>query len=149
MGEYLGDPALETIDPEYVKEIEALGDDPICCYLIAESKTTGERIGTCSFIPLEDQTVYDIAYCVNKLHWRKGYATEMIQGMIAYAKAHNGKRRLIRTMPLQMVSSKNWDLKLFTQAAMSNAEKTKSALSILTNFCFLKNTQKIRKESTY
>ena len=22
MGEYLGDPALETIDPEYVKEIE-------------------------------------------------------------------------------------------------------------------------------
>ena len=28
MGEYLGDPALETIDPEYVKEIEALGDDP-------------------------------------------------------------------------------------------------------------------------
>lgn len=73
MGEYLGAPALETIDPEYVKEIEALGDDPVCCYLIAELKTTGERIGTCSFIPLEDQTVYDIAYCVNKLHWRKGY----------------------------------------------------------------------------
>lgn len=43
MGEYLGDPALETIDPEYVKEIEALGDDPICCYLIAESKTTGNE----------------------------------------------------------------------------------------------------------
>ena len=99
MGEYLGDPALETIDPEYVKEIEALGDDPICCYLIAESKTTGERIGTCSFIPLEDQTVYDIAYCVNKLHWRKGYATEMIQGMIAYAKAHNGKRITVKIDP--------------------------------------------------
>ena len=32
MGEYLGDPALETIDPEYVKEIEALGDDPIQFY---------------------------------------------------------------------------------------------------------------------
>lgn len=152
MGEYLGDPALETIDPEYVKEIEALGDDPICCYLIAESKTTGERIGTCSFIPLKDQTVYDIAYCVNKLHWRKGYATEMIQRMIPTQKhiTENGSRlRLIRTMPLQMVSSKNWDLKLFTQAAMSNAEKIKSALSILTNFCFLKNTKKIRKESTY
>ena len=99
MGEYLGDPALETIDPEYVKEIEALGDDPICCYLIAESKTTGERIGTCSFIPLEDQTVYDIAYCVNKLHWRKGYATEMIQGMIAYAKAHSGKRITVKIDP--------------------------------------------------
>ena len=83
MGEYLGDPALETIDPEYVKEIEALGDDPICCYLIAESKTTGERIGTCSFIPLEDQTVYDIAYCVNKLHWRK----------------HNGKRITVKIDP--------------------------------------------------
>lgn len=99
MGEYLGDPALETIDPEYVKEIEALGDDPICCYLIAESKTTGERIGTCSFIPLKDQTVYDIAYCVNKLHWRKGYATEMIQGMIAYAKAHSGKRITVNIDP--------------------------------------------------
>lgn len=148
MGEYLGDPALETIDPEYVKEIEALGDDPICCYLIAESKTTGERIGTCSFIPLEDQTVYDIAYCVNKLHWRKGYATEMIQGMIAYAKAHSGKRITVKIDPDNAASNgvvKNWDLKLFTQVAMSNAEKIKSALSILTNFCFLKNTQKSEK----
>ena len=99
MGEYLGDPSLETIDSEYVKEIEVLGDDPICCYLIAESKITGERIGTCSFIPLENQTVYDIAYCVNKLHWRKGYATEMIQGMIAYAKTHNGKRITVKIDP--------------------------------------------------
>ena len=54
------------------------------CYLIAENKETGERIGTCSFT--EQEKVYDIAYCVHKDFWRNGYATEMVGGMIDYAR---------------------------------------------------------------
>lgn len=60
------DEAMEEIDEAYLKEIEALEYDDICCYLIAEFKDTHERIGTCSFIPNEDGKVYDIAYCVHK-----------------------------------------------------------------------------------
>ena len=91
--EFLTDEPMETIDPAYLKMVEGLGDEPECCYLIAEDKATGERVGTCSFIPKED--VYDIAYCVARKHQRKGYATEMAQGMKDYAKSHGGKRLTI------------------------------------------------------
>lgn len=92
MGEYLADEAMEAVDAEYLNEIEVLGDDEVCCYLISELKETGERIGTCSFMPSEDGKIYDIAYCVHKNHWRKGFATEMIQGMIDHAKAQGAKK---------------------------------------------------------
>lgn len=94
MGEYLADPALEKgeIDPAYLKEIEALGEDEECCYLISEDKETRERIGTCSFIPMENGKVYDIAYCVHKSCWRQGYATEMIRGMVEYARCQGAKK---------------------------------------------------------
>ena len=88
MGEYLADPSLTNMDAEYRKSLESLGDDAECCYLISESKATGERIGTCSFIPSADASVYDIAYCVHKTYWRQGYATEMAIAMIHYARQH-------------------------------------------------------------
>lgn len=90
MGEYLLDECMETVSDEYFREIQALGDDPECCYLIAEDKTTGERTGTCSFIPTGD--VYDIAYCVHKQYWRQGYATEMAGGMIDHARQQGAKQ---------------------------------------------------------
>lgn len=40
----------------------------------------------------EDGFVYDIAYCVHKKYWRNGYATEMAQGMIDYARQHGAKK---------------------------------------------------------
>lgn len=92
MGEYLMDEAMETVSDEYLREIEQLGNDEECCYLIAEAKETRERIGTCSFIPGEDGTVYDIAYCVHKSFWRQGYATEMVGGMIGWAREQGAKK---------------------------------------------------------
>ena len=92
MGEYLADEAMDVIDEAYLKEIEKLGEDEECCYLISEQKETGVRIGTCSFIPDSDGEVYDIAYCVHRNYWRKGYATEMIRGMIGYAKKQGAKK---------------------------------------------------------
>ena len=88
MGEYLLDEAMEEISDEYLHMIEDLADDEECYYMIAESKESHERIGTCSFILSEDGTTMDIAYCVLKKLWRNGYATEMARGMVEYAKAH-------------------------------------------------------------
>lgn len=61
-------------------------------YLISESRETGERIGTCSFIPGEDGKTYDLAYCVYRDYWKQGYATEMAQGMMDYAREHGAHR---------------------------------------------------------
>lgn len=96
MGEYLPDEAMEEIDEAYLKEIEMLGEDEECCYLIAQDRALGKRIGTCSFIPSADGAVYDIAYCVHRAFWRQGYATEMARGMIDHAKAQGAKKITVR-----------------------------------------------------
>ena len=38
MGEYLPDEAMEELDEEYLHQLEQLGEDEECCYLIAEDK---------------------------------------------------------------------------------------------------------------
>lgn len=96
MGEYLPDEAMEEIDAAYLREIEALGEDEECCYLIAEDAVSHARIGTCSFIPSPDGAAYDIAYCVHRACWRRGYATEMARGMIDYARAQGAKKVTVR-----------------------------------------------------
>lgn len=96
MGEYLPDESMEEINEKYLKLIEGLGDDADCCYLIAERKDRRERIGTCSFIPDKDGRTYDIAYCVHRKYWGNGYATEMAQSMIDYAKRQGAEKITMR-----------------------------------------------------
>lgn len=85
MGKFLPDEAKTDIDHEYLKELEVLGDDEECCYLIPCRKDTSERVGTCSFMISEDGKTYDIAYCVHQSLWNRGYATEIAKGLIRYA----------------------------------------------------------------
>ena len=63
-GRWLSDPALEAIpDIEaYTKSVEGLGDSLDCCHLVAVDRATGQRIGTCSFVPENGGRSYDIAY---------------------------------------------------------------------------------------
>ena len=88
MGRLVRDPELRRTQ----------NDIPVCSFSVAcdrdvKDKATGERVGTCSFMPKDG--VYDIAYCVSKEHWRKGYATEMARGMRDYARAQGGKKLTI------------------------------------------------------
>lgn len=92
MGEYLPDEAKEDIDPEYIKSLEVLGENKECCYLIPVLKNSDQRVGTCSFIPSEDKKIYDIAYCVHKDFWCQGYATEIAQGMMDYARIQGAEK---------------------------------------------------------
>ena len=91
MGTYLPDPVFGQIDEIYQRALETLSDDRSCWYFIAELKETGERIGTCSIMPKEE-FVYDIAYCVHKKYWRNGYASEMVQGIMEYARQKGIKK---------------------------------------------------------
>lgn len=92
MGKYLPDEAKEEIDDEYLKMLETLGEDAECCYLIPVFKDSSERVGTCSFMISEDKKVYDIAYCVHKKFCGQGYATEIAQGMIDYARGQGAEK---------------------------------------------------------
>ena len=92
MGQYLPDEAKEEIDDEYLKMLEGLGEDKECCYLTPVFKNSLERVGTCSFMISDDKKVYDIAYCVHKNFWCQGYATEIAQGMIDYARSQGAEK---------------------------------------------------------
>ena len=102
MGKYLPDEAMEDIDEEYLKKLEMLGDSDECCYLIPVLKDSMQRVGTCSFMINEEKTkncdaifrskIYDIAYCVHKDYWCQGYATEIAQGMIDYARSQGAEK---------------------------------------------------------
>ncbi len=92
MGQYLPDEAMEEIDREYLRQLETLGDDEECCYLIPVLKDSLERVGTCSFMISKDKKTYDIAYCVHKSQWRQGYATEIAQGLIDYARRQGAEK---------------------------------------------------------
>ena len=69
MGKYLVDEAKEGGILKYLKELEGLGEDEECCFLIPVFKDSLKRVGTCSFIPSEDNR-FDIAYCVHKDYWK-------------------------------------------------------------------------------
>lgn len=92
MSEYLPDPPCvdDAQKAALLKLYETLGDDDECCYLIAQDKITQEPIGTCSFIPYESGT-YDIAYCVHKSKWQRGYASEIAKGLLDYARDQNAQ----------------------------------------------------------
>lgn len=51
-----------------------------------------QRVGTCSFLPLDEGKTYDLAYCVHPYFWKQGYATEMAQGMIEYARRQGAEK---------------------------------------------------------
>ena len=104
MGKYLPDPSIENVDKQYMKAYKTMEEYEECCYLISVFVETGELIGTCSFVPGEDGSTYDLGYCVHKKFQENGYATEMAQGMIDYAGAH-GAREITATVHKENVAS--------------------------------------------
>lgn len=106
MGQYLPDETKEEIDDEYLTMLEGLGEDDECCYLIPVFKDTFKRVGTCSFMISEDKKVYDIAYCVHKHFWRQGYATEIAQGLIRYAREQGAEKVTISVSQENIASNR-------------------------------------------
>lgn len=92
MGEYLPDEAKEDVYMAYIKELEELENDEECAYLIPISKVTRKRVGTCSFLLTDGVSTYDIAYCIHKSLWNKGYATEIAQALISYARCKGASK---------------------------------------------------------
>ncbi len=112
MGEFLPDEAKTGLDEKYIKTLEALGEDKECCYLIPVFKDTLERVGTCSFIMSVDTTKsenyigYDLAYCIHKKYWNNGYATEIVNALIDYARINGAKGITILINPDNIASVK-------------------------------------------
>lgn len=87
-GWYLSDPDRAHVDETFRKALNGLQDSPDGYYLIAELRSSGERIGTCCAFPEAD--VYDIGYCVHRERWRQGYGTEIVGLLTAWVQKQGG-----------------------------------------------------------
>ena len=91
-GKYLSDPTEEYADETYRAALDKLETSPDGYYLTAVLNATNEIIGSCFMFPDNpDQqgTRLELAYCIHKARWRKGYAAELLSLAVAWA-ADNG-----------------------------------------------------------
>lgn len=91
MGKYLIDPPRHKASDAYMNFAEGIEEDESWYSFIAISKETGDFIGTCSVVPLEEEVHWDLGYCVHKKYWRQGYATEMIMALIQFGYSKGGR----------------------------------------------------------
>lgn len=91
MGRYLSDPPRALADEAELNFARGIENDEGWYPFVAVLKATGERIGTCSLVPGENNEKWDLGYCVHRDYWRQGIATEMIRALIDYGRAHGGR----------------------------------------------------------
>lgn len=91
MGRYLADPPRALADESYLNFAVGIEEDDGWYPMVAIHRETGAFVGTCSVVPAEDGTCWDLGYCIHRDFWQQGYATEMVSRLI-----EEGKRRGVR-----------------------------------------------------
>lgn len=87
MGRYLGDPPRAQASEAYLNFAVGIEEDDGWYPMVAFHRESGAFIGTCSVVPTEDGTCWDLGYCIHRDHWRQGYATEMVAQLIDAGKS--------------------------------------------------------------
>ena len=85
-GKYLSDPTLQYVDGKYQAALDSIETNPHGYYLTAVLTATEQITGSCFIFPDDKGERFEIAYCVHKAHWRKGYAAEILALATEWAK---------------------------------------------------------------
>ena len=85
-GRYLSDPAFGYVDDRYQAALDKLETSPDGYYLTVELNKAKQIIGSCFIFPDEKRERFEIAYCIHKAHWRKGYANELLSLITEWAR---------------------------------------------------------------
>jgi RimJ/RimL family protein N-acetyltransferase len=92
MGRYLADPPRDKADEEELNFGKDIENEDGWYPFVAILKETGEFIGTCSVVPMDDDRRWDLGYCVHKNYWRQGYASEIIQALVDFGHKKGGMK---------------------------------------------------------
>ena len=89
-GKYLSDPTPEYIDDVFQK---AFDDIEYCAdgFYFIICLNSGERIGSVSTFPNENNSQYDLGYCIHKDFWKKGFGTEAVLLLMEWIKQRGCK----------------------------------------------------------
>ena len=92
MGKYMADPPRDKADEAYLHFAVGIENDEGWYPMVVHHKETGDFLGTCSVVPMDDGTRWDFGYAVHKKFWRQGYATEILQKLIVLGREKGIKR---------------------------------------------------------
>ena len=83
MGKYMADPPRGKAGEDELNFAVGIEEQDGWYPMVVFRKGTGEFLGTCSVVPLEDGKRWDFGYAVHKRFWRQGYGTEILTRLIA------------------------------------------------------------------
>ena len=86
MGKYMADPPRDKADEDTLNFAVGIENDDSWYPMVVFLRETGEFLGTCSIVPMDDGTRWDFGYAVHKKYWRQGYAAEILQHLIDVGK---------------------------------------------------------------
>ena len=118
-GKYLSDPTREYVDEVYRNAIDNMEDSKDGYYLVIERKADGKKIGTCCAFPNEDMTNIDIGYCIDKIFWRNGYASEAVRSIIDWTKDNS-----IKTITAEVAKENLSSCRLLKKLGFKEKEET-------------------------
>lgn len=90
-GKYLSDPTSEYADEKFQKALDGIENNPKGYFMTALLNGTDKIIGSAFIFPDEKEGSFEIAYCVNKNYWRKGFGREIISLLSGWIADHGGK----------------------------------------------------------
>ncbi|MEM7346730.1 MAG: GNAT family N-acetyltransferase [Chloroflexota bacterium] len=68
-------------------------------------RRTGAVIGCCGIVHPSNQTAAEVKYCFVRESWGKGFATEVVLGLIAYGKQVHGIDNFVATVAAENLAS--------------------------------------------
>ena len=81
MGKYLADPPKDKADEAELNFAVGIENDDNWYPMVVFHKITGDFLGTCSIVPMDDGKRWDFGYAVHKKYWRQGYATKSFKNL--------------------------------------------------------------------
>lgn len=130
MGRYLADPPREKASEAYLNWAVGIDEDDDWYPMVAFHQENGAFIGTCSVVPTENNTCWDLGYCIHRDFWHQGYATEMVGKLIEVGKS-KGIRAFTATVAQANIASNALMRKLGFQIWKSDGSFCKQGTDVV------------------
>ena len=89
-GKYLSDPTAEYVDARYQAALDEIEVRQNGYYLTVVLNGTETIIGSFFAFPDEKKERFEIAYCIRKDHWGKGFGSELLSLMVDWIRGKGG-----------------------------------------------------------
>lgn len=87
MGRYMADPPRDKADEAELNFAVGIEQDEGWYPMVMIHRESGDFLGTCSVVPMDDGACWDLGYAVHQRYWRQGYGTETLSRLIEAGRA--------------------------------------------------------------